>query len=138
MDFISFFLVVFLLGWIMERRATRQYRSRCPTCRARRWTPQESGGAGVVLRTPLQHPGYGSFGDGAYEVGVDISPGTYQSPGHAQHWTIWTRLGGPDGQVIVAHGASRGPCIVTIGEGDRGFVSQWSGGWTRMDGPIVH
>jgi hypothetical protein len=33
---------------------------------------------------------------------------------------------------VVGTGDTVGPCIVTIAETDRGFQSQFSGGWTRI------
>lgn len=73
------------------------------------------------------------FGDGVFEVGVDISPGTYFAPGHPSRPTTWQRLSDFTGAGVISSGSTHGPCIVTILRSDRGFASQDSGGWTSID-----
>ena len=74
------------------------------------------------------------FGDGMYEVGVDIVPGTYRSLGRAPLETMWQRVSDFSGTetAMIAFGIFQGPCIVTIAATDRGFESVNSGGWKRI------
>jgi hypothetical protein len=75
-----------------------------------------------------------TFGDGVFEVGVDIAPGTYRSPGGDPSFpTIWHRLSDFTGDGIIAEGGCSGPCIVIITKSDGGFESLNSGGWTLID-----
>jgi len=73
-----------------------------------------------------------SFGDGVFEVGVDIAPGTYCAAGQPPFHTIWQRLSDLTVNGVITTGDAVGPCIVTIAMTDRGFKSQFSGGWTRI------
>ena len=71
------------------------------------------------------------FGDGTYQVGSDVQPGTYRtresSPG-----CYYARLGGFSGEFedLLANGNPTGPAIVTIEPTDAGFESQRCGTWT--------
>jgi sugar-specific transcriptional regulator TrmB len=73
-----------------------------------------------------------TFGDGTYQVGTDIQPGTYRtregSPG-----CYYERLSGFSGEMneILANGVTDAPAIVTIKPTDAGFQSQGCGTWTK-------
>jgi len=73
------------------------------------------------------------FGDGDFEVGVDIGPGTYLSLGRDPYITIWKRLRDFTGEGVISSGGDSGPCIVTILPTDGGFESHFSGSWIRID-----
>lgn len=76
-------------------------------------------------------PSFITFGDGTYQVGHDIQPGTYRtrvaSPG-----CYYERLSGFSGSVsdIIANNDTNNPAIVTIKATDKGFDSQGCGTWT--------
>jgi hypothetical protein len=70
-----------------------------------------------------------SFGNGLFEVGVDIQPGTYHT--EAPAGCYWAKLG-PDGDIIDNDfRASRGSLTVTIGRDAPFFESTDCGTWTR-------
>ena len=77
-------------------------------------------------------PTFPQFGDGTYQVGKDIQPGTYRtlvsSPG-----CYYARLSGFGGTVgeILANNNTDAPAIVTIAATDKGFTSQSCGTWTK-------
>jgi hypothetical protein len=74
-----------------------------------------------------------SFGDGVYQVGTDIQPGTYRtregSPG-----CYYARLGGFSNEMndILANGVTDAPAIVTIKPTDAGFESLDCGTWSML------
>ncbi len=82
--------------------------------------------------TPTPTPSFASFGDGTYQVGKDIQPGTYRtrtgSPG-----CYYERLSGFGGTLsdIIANNNTDYPAIVTISATDKGFSSQNCGTWTK-------
>ena len=61
------------------------------------------------------------FGDGDFEVGIDIEPGTYLSVGYEPHITIWKRLRDFTGDGVICSGGGIGPCVVTILPTDKGL-----------------
>lgn len=73
-----------------------------------------------------------NFGDGTYQVGTDIQPGTYRtregSPG-----CYYERLSGFSGEFddILANGNTDAPAVITIKPTDAGFTSQGCGTWTK-------
>ncbi len=81
--------------------------------------------------TPTPTPSFVTFGDGIYQVGKDIQPGTYRtrtgSPG-----CYYERLSGFSGSLsdIIANNNTDNPAIVTISATDKGFSSQNCGTWT--------
>ena len=83
-------------------------------------------------------PTFPQFGDGTYQVGKDIQPGTYRtrvgSPG-----CYYARLSGFGGSVgeIIANNNTDAPAIVTIAATDKGFTSQSCGTWTKDLSPIT-
>ncbi|HEY7832295.1 MAG TPA: hypothetical protein VIG30_01905 [Ktedonobacterales bacterium] len=77
-------------------------------------------------------PSYAHFGDGTFQVGKDIQPGTYRtrvgSPG-----CYYARLKGFGGTVddIIANDNTDAPAVVLIAATDKGFQSQNCGTWTQ-------
>jgi hypothetical protein len=71
------------------------------------------------------------FGDGMFLVGMDISPGTWKSPGG--DYCYWARLSGFSGELghIKANGAGGSNNILTIEPADKGFESSNCGIWTK-------
>ncbi len=69
-------------------------------------------------------------GDGTYQVGVDIQPGTYRSQGGDSCY--WERLRGLGGTTadIIANGAGTGPQVVQITPTDAAFKTQSCAIWT--------
>jgi hypothetical protein len=82
--------------------------------------------------TATPTPSYPHFGDGTYQVGKDIQPGTYRtrvgSPG-----CYYERLKGFSGSLddIIANNLTDAPAIVTIAATDKGFTSKDCGTWTQ-------
>lgn len=68
-------------------------------------------------------------GNGTYEVGVDIKPGTYKS-GPDNENCYWARLKA-DGADIIDNDISAGQSIVTIQKSDKFFKSSGCNEWTR-------
>jgi len=83
--------------------------------------------------TPQPTVSYANFGDGTFQVGTDIQPGTYRtqvdSPG-----CYYARLSGFGGTLgeIIANNNTDNPAIVTIQATDKGFQSSSCGTWTRQ------
>lgn len=71
------------------------------------------------------------FGDGMFLVGMDISPGTWKSPGG--DYCYWARLSGFSGDLnhIKANGVGGSNNILTIEPADKGFESTNCGTWTK-------
>lgn len=71
-------------------------------------------------------------GDGIYQVGVDIQPGTYRSEGGDD--CSWERLRGRSGSPadVIANGAGTGPQVVQILPTDAGFKTQRCPTWARQ------
>ena len=79
-----------------------------------------------------------SFGDGSYEVGVDIAPGTYRTAGPAAGMPICSyarlRTAGAsytDASQVLQLENVMGPAVVTIQPSDGGFFSQLCETWTQ-------
>jgi hypothetical protein len=69
-------------------------------------------------------------GDGTFEVGVDIQPGTYVSAPPAVN-CYWARLSSSNTSDIIANNNSSGQSVVTIEPGDKLFESSGCSEWTR-------
>ena len=81
----------------------------------------------IVKVTPT--PVVAMPGDGTYEVGVDIKPGTYVSGVPDSGNCYWARMGaGTDN--IIANNNSSGRSVVTIAPGDKTFESTGCADWT--------
>ena len=79
-----------------------------------------------------------SFGDGSYEVGVDITPGTYRTSGPTAGMPVCSyarlRTAGAsyaDTSQVLQLENVMGPAVVTIQPSDGGFFSQLCGTWTQ-------
>jgi hypothetical protein len=138
--FFFFFFLIFYFGWLRERKVRRnisknqQVHRADPTIEVFELVDfQISTDAqpGVKEAPPRAFPN--TFGDGVVNVGVDISPGTYCASGQPPFHTIWQRLSDFTENGVISAGDAIGPCMVTIAKTDRGFQSQFSGGWTRID-----
>jgi len=69
-------------------------------------------------------------GDGTFEVGVDIEPGTYVSEAPPGGGCYWARLSGAGGmENIIDNSISDGQSIVTIQESDEFFETSRCGEW---------
>jgi hypothetical protein len=75
------------------------------------------------------HP---QFGDGTYQVGTDIQPGTYRTREGSPN-CYYERLRNFTGSLnsIIANGNTNAPAVVTIKPTDAGFNSQGCGTWTK-------
>jgi hypothetical protein len=72
------------------------------------------------------------FGDGAFIIRTDISPGTYRSSEGGDCY--WQRVRSWSGGVssIIANGIGTAHPVVTISSADKGFSSRGCGTWTRF------
>ncbi|CAM4057340.1 hypothetical protein [Janibacter anophelis] len=71
-------------------------------------------------------------GDGTFEVGVDVEPGTYISDAPSSGSCYWARLSSPTGtDNILDNNISRGQSIVTISTSDAFFETSRCNGWTK-------
>jgi hypothetical protein len=82
--------------------------------------------------TATPTPNYAHFGDGTFQVGKEIQPGTYRTREGASG-CYYARLKGFSGSFddIIANENADGPAVVTIAAGDAGFLSQNCGTWTQ-------
>jgi hypothetical protein len=81
--------------------------------------------------TATPTPTYAHFGDGTFQVGKDIQPGTYRTRVGSPN-CYYARLKGFGGTVddIIANNNTDAPAIVTIAATDAGFESEGCGTWT--------
>ncbi|HEX6483146.1 MAG TPA: hypothetical protein VF043_30245 [Ktedonobacteraceae bacterium] len=77
-------------------------------------------------------PSFATFGDGTFQVGKDIQPGTYRTRVGSSN-CYYERLKGFSGSTddIIANNNTDFPAIVTIQATDKGFTSQNCGTWTK-------
>jgi hypothetical protein len=89
--------------------------------------PRQQGGG--AQEPEQQKP---SFGDGTYQVGTDVQPGTYRTREGSTN-CYYERLKDFTGGMnsIIANGNTNAPAIVTIKITDAGFNSQGCGTWTK-------
>ena len=74
-----------------------------------------------------------SFGDGTWQVGIDIEAGTYRTDGtDSCYWERVSDFTGAFG-AIIANDNPRGPAVVTILEADAGFTSKRCGTWALSE-----
>jgi hypothetical protein len=87
---------------------------------------------------PKPHPPVTIFGDGRYEVGVDILPGQYKTAGAPADSTdkcYWARLKDLSGaitSVVAMQYDIHGPDVVVIEPADKGFETRACGVWTLV------
>jgi hypothetical protein len=130
MSFFLCSLLILCIGCRLDKRARRQKFKRLM---ARSSSAENCPSLTTSDREPSRRTILDTFGDGVFEVGTDIAPGTYRSSGGDPSLpTIWHRLSNFTGTGIIAEGGCAGPCIVTISQSDRGFESVNSGGWIRI------
>lgn len=74
-----------------------------------------------------------NFGDGTWQVGKDITAGTYRTTGG--EGCYWARVSDFSGslQSIQANENARGPAVVSISSTDAGFTSRRCGTWELSD-----
>ena len=78
-----------------------------------------------------------TFGNGTWEVGVDIEAGTYASSFDGTDGAIgcyWQRVSGFEGTLneVIVNEIQSGNVIVTILPSDKGFKSQWCEDWVKQ------
>ena len=85
----------------------------------------------ITVTEPRPPPAVAMAGDGTYEVGVDVKPGTYVSPPPADS-CYWARMKAGDGiDNIIDNNNNEGQSVVTIRSGDKFFESSGCSDWTR-------
>lgn len=85
----------------------------------------------VATTTNTPTPAFLTFGDGTYQVGTDIKPGTYrtQSGSTGCYYERLKGFSGTDSDIL-ANNLTDYPAIVTILPTDKGFTSKNCGTWT--------
>jgi hypothetical protein len=75
-----------------------------------------------------------TFGDGVWEVGVDIAPGKYKTTGTDSYGCYYARLQHNDGTVedIISNGFGQGPVTVTVKPTDGYFETSGCVDWTKV------
>lgn len=77
-------------------------------------------------------PAVAMSGDGTYQVGVDVKPGTYVSKKPDSGNCYWARLSGQDGLGgIIDNNNSSGQSVVTIRKSDKYFESSGCSDWVK-------
>lgn len=79
-----------------------------------------------------KEPEITKYESGMYKVGTDIEPGLYKSSGSVLYWA---RLKGFSGELddIISNGNPVGCAIVEIKTEDKGFQTDGSGYWVKID-----
>jgi hypothetical protein len=74
-----------------------------------------------------------AFGDGVWEVGVDVVPGKYKTAGTDSYGCYYARLQHNDGSIsdIISNGFGQGPVTVTIKDSDGYFETSGCVDWTK-------
>ncbi|MEU9334959.1 hypothetical protein AB0D49_17590 [Streptomyces sp. NPDC048290] len=74
-------------------------------------------------------------GDGDYQVGSDIKPGTYRTSGNADGMCYWERAKDAKGEVesILANDNVTGTSYVTVAASDKLFKSSGCSDWETVD-----
>lgn len=95
-------------------------------------TVKVTAGPTVTVPAAPPPPKVAMPGDGTYEVGVDVKPGSYVSTTPDSGNCYWARLSGPHtGNDILDNGNSAGQVIVTIAASDKFFESAGCNDWIR-------
>jgi hypothetical protein len=94
--------------------------------------------------TPVPPPTFLTFGDGTFQVGTDVKPGTYRLR-DAPLFCYWARLKGFDGtlgEIIANENLSDAFGVVTIKASDVGFEStgcdEWSSDLSQITSSKTH
>jgi hypothetical protein len=94
----------------------------------------------VTVTVPAPTPGPAAatgplttFGDGVWEVGVDIAAGKYKTAGTDSYGCYYARLQHNDGSIsdIISNGFGQGPVTVTVKDSDGYFETSGCVDWTR-------
>jgi hypothetical protein len=95
-------------------------------------TPAPTKPTATLGPTATPTPSYAHFGDGTFQVGKDIQPGTYRTR-VGSSGCYYARLKGFGGTVddIIANDNTDDPAVVTVAATDKGFESQDCGTWTK-------
>jgi hypothetical protein len=72
------------------------------------------------------------IGEGTYEVGKEIPPGTYKATDDGG-FCYWARLKSTDEMDIISNHAGAGPTIVTIKSTDKYFKTNGCTTWKRVN-----
>ena len=89
-------------------------------------------GPATTVTAAAPAPAVAIPGDGTYQVGVDVKPGTYLSKGPQDGNCYYARLSGSDGlSDIIANGNTSGQIVVTIKKTDKFFESNGCNDWTK-------
>ena len=85
----------------------------------------------TVTLTPPPPPGQPNttFGDGEYQVGIDIAPGTYRSAGG--DGCYWARLKTLATNSYIDNNNGSGPQVVEIKPSDGAFLTKNCGTWQK-------
>ena len=85
-----------------------------------------------TVTAPRPAPAVAMAGDGTYQVGIDVQPGTYLSETPESGNCYWARMTGGDGiDNIIQNNNSSGRSVVTIKVGDKLFESNGCSDWTK-------
>lgn len=90
----------------------------------------------VTVTAAAEAPGPAAVipGDGTFEVGVDIDPGTYVSSPTSGIGCYWARLSGSDGfDSIITNDFGTGQMIATVQESDRFFETSGCEPWAMRE-----
>lgn len=80
-------------------------------------------------RTPRPAAAVRTFGDGTWQVGTEVRPGTYRAV--ADGTCTWVRLGeAADGLQVMGSAVGSGPRLVSVGKRDVAIRSSGCGRWT--------
>jgi hypothetical protein len=87
----------------------------------------------TVTLTPPPPPGQPktTFGDGLYQVGIDIAPGVYRSAGGTGCY--WARLKTLATNSYIDNNNGVGPQVVEIRPTDGAFLTRDCGTWQKSD-----
>lgn len=89
-------------------------------------------GPTVTVTAEPAPPAAAMAGDGTYEVGVDVKPGTYVATAPSSGNCYWARLSGSDGlDNIIDNDNTSGQTVITIKKSDKFFESSGCSDWTR-------
>lgn len=71
------------------------------------------------------------FGDGEYQVGMDVAPGTRKAQNPVSCY--WARVKGFSGEPADIIANSNGSGIATVKKTDKGFVTSGCGSWSTAE-----
>lgn len=131
---IGIILVIGIIGGIASAFSGNSS-TNSPTAQATQPATQNTQAPAQPTATPKPTqkptPSFATFGDGTFQVGKDIQPGTYRTRVGSSN-RYYERLKGFSGSTddIIANNTDA-PAIVTIKPTDKGFSSQNCGTWTK-------